>query len=182
MEIRSRDERYILHELNYENIERYSNKNYYFQDEVENFSNEQKEIPIIIQKFIESYLARVNDFCELTNNEDKEFFNWYNNIGKDKLLVLFDKICYEKINVNRMIKIFTNYDVLLEQAVDEDDVDCLLDALIDIPTSIYEKMKEWNCLKAEDFIYKPNGCETYKSNQINIKFIEIPAEMQVSLL
>lgn len=182
MENKKKSAKSIIHDLNYENIKQYSNEDYYFQDQIEELAKEQNEIPIIIEKFLYSYLARVSRFCDLSTNENKEFINWYNTIGKEKLLVLFDKVCYEKIKVDRLIKIFTNYDVLLEQAVDENDVDCLLDVLIDIPTSIYEKMIEWNCLKTEDYIYKSKYFETYKSSQLNIEFINMPAEMQVSLL
>lgn len=164
-----------------ENIIRYTNDNYYFQDELGNLN--ENDIDDIFQKFLLSYFARVSSLCNNYKKEGNEFLKWLNKFGSEKFISIFDEVDFEKVNVKRLIKVLTNYDILMEQSIDEDDVDCIVDTLIDIPISFYSKMEEWNCFKVEKSLNVKQYFEPYESNEFNSLSINwIPAEMQVYLL
>ncbi|HHD2602674.1 hypothetical protein ACV3RG_13030 [Clostridium perfringens] len=169
----------IVSNLNSKTIAKYNN-DYYFQDVLDDL--DENDVKDIFDKFLLSYFARVSYLFNNYDKESKKFLKWFTNVGSEKILPIFGALDFKKINVKRLVKLLTNYDVIMEQSIDEDDVDCLLDTLIDIPLGFYLKMEEWNCFKVEEKLNEKDYFEPYKSNELNSLSIWMPAEMQVSLL
>ena len=158
--------------LNDENIMEFYNPDYYFQDVVEELGNDKSDIPVIFEKFLYSYLSRVAELIKFNTKESNNFIEWFNNKAQSKMTVIFNEECNLNIDVKKFKKVLANYDVLLEQAVDEEDVDCLLDILMDIPTNLHQRMKEWKCFEVQNTTFDYENFETYKSNESNSYFID----------
>lgn len=169
----------IVSHLSPKTILKYSNDDYYFQDVIDNL--DENNVEDIFDKFLLSYFARVSYLFMNYKKESEQFLRWFNKTGSNKFLPIFNALDFEKINVKRLIKLLTNYDIMLEQAIDENDVDCLLDTLIDIPLSFYSKIEEWNCFELKEKINNP-FFERYIENELLNLVCDIPAEMQVYLL
>jgi hypothetical protein len=125
--------------MNLTNILEYRNDDYYFQDVIENLEGDSaKEI---FDKFLLSYFARVSYLFANYREESLKFSKWFDTIGNNKFLIASDLLEHGKGNIKRLIKILINYDIMLEQAISEHDVDCLLEVLIDIPIEIERKAR-----------------------------------------
>jgi hypothetical protein len=148
--------REAVFELNLNNIELFSDEQYYFQDEIDSSNIESNNSFEIIQKFLRSYLTRINHLSKIDAVQSSNFINWYNKDGKENLIPLFEQVSYEKLNINRLKKILINYDILLEQAIYDKNVGSLLNLLIDIPKGIYSKLQQWNCIASKVNIYSSN--------------------------
>jgi len=172
----------VIEDINFYTIKCFDD-NYDFQGEFEELDKIDSE-KSIIEKFLHSYLCKVNFLCSYAINDAEVFLQWYREKGKSNLMPLIGEIDYSKINFKKLIRIFMRYDILMEQAVYEKNPDSLLNLLIDIPMSIYQKLQEWNCLNVEVNELKRHFFEQYESNILkanNLKNL-IPAEMQVFLL
>ena len=128
--------------MNLTNISQYRNDDYCFQDVIENLEgNNAKEI---FDKFLLGYFARVSYLFANYKEESLKFSRWFDTIGNNKFLTASELLECEKTDTKRLIKILINYDITLEQAISEHDVDCLLDVLIDIPLEIEQKVRTCN--------------------------------------
>lgn len=153
-------------DLNFDSVKKYCDEDYYFQDEVDTLISTNEKIPQIIEKFLLSYLSRISYLCSNNLQESRKFIDWFNKVGNNKLMPVIKNLDFDKINSGRLIKVLTNYDILMEQSIDEKNVDCLVNILIDIPIKLYKKMQEWECLNQSNNILV-NNVKTYKVNPLN---------------
>lgn len=128
-------------QLNLSKVQLFNDDQYYFQDDIDSLVIDNSKVDYIIEKFLYNYLIKINYLNKIDSDKIGYFIDWYNENGKNQLIPLFDQICYEKLDVNRLVKIFVNYDILLEQAIDEENEDSLINLLIDIPKGIYGKLQ-----------------------------------------
>lgn len=162
----------IIYNVDYEHLKDFYNEDYYFQDEVDNLSN---DVSDIIEKFLKSYFFRVSSLCIKESSEANQFLMWYNKDGKNKAESILKRIDANKINIDRIVKLFIHYDVLMEQAIEEKDLDCLLNVLMDTLVSIYDKIESWECFKSNDIELT---CSVYDENEFIILNNEMSANTQ----
>lgn len=173
----------VLKKIDFDNVKRFEYE-YYCRKEIKSICEAGNE-ETIIKKFLYSYLGKVNFLCTFDEGQGKLFIKWYEEKGKENLIPLLEQVQYDKVKVISLVKTITRYELLLEQSIYEKNVDSILNLLIDMPTSICSKLKEWGCLTSNGRIsYDPKFLESYESNMVNKFNLNnmIPAAMQVSLL
>ena len=119
-------------------IKEYCDNEYFFQDYILINKNKNRFLSDLIKEFFLSYFARVKCLEKMDEKVFITFYDWFNKKGKIKIKKLLNLID-ENINREYVINVLTTYDGLIEQGLDEGS-DCLLDTLIDAPSSIYKEI------------------------------------------
>lgn len=119
-------------------VENYYKKSKFFQDYILVSKIEHESLSNLIKEFFLSYFARVEYLEKMDERRYLQLNKWIIKKGKNKIKELLD-YTKEDINKEGVVNILVTYDGLIEQGMDED-ADCLLDILIDVPLSIYKEM------------------------------------------